>query len=189
MGPTDGTGSLAGLCPPLSARELALFFQALLRLQFVITLFRQGTCFAPSRREELALFRTLRSSGSGTGDPAGLGPSRPARGNWLCLYQRSRRRLRRRPRPSASAAVVPGKLASFRTHWFGVPRLRGSDRSFPPQGGTPNGPGYLWASVVDLRRGCVLGRSRRNPPKSWSLVCHPLFCCPVIIRARQFLVK
>ena len=33
-----------------------------------------------------------------------------------------------------------GRLALFGAHSFGVPRLRGSDRSFPPEGGTPNGP-------------------------------------------------
>ncbi len=32
---------------------------------------------------------------------------------------------------------------------FGVPRLRGSDRSFPPEGGTPNEPTYL--TIDDLR--------------------------------------
>ena len=179
------------------------------------------------------MFRTFRPGAAGRGDPAGPRPSRPARGNWLRfaqfaavgglpdpvrsppfrswqdnwlrLYQRSQRRFRRRPRPSASAAVARGELASFRTPSFGVPRLRGSDRSFPPQGGTgtpnaicrvweptPNGPrsplGYL-VSAVGLRRGCVLTRSRRNPPKSWSLIRHALFCCPVIIRTCQFLVK
>jgi hypothetical protein len=135
-----------------------------------------------SRREELALFRTFRSSGSGTGDPAGPGLSRPARGNWLCfaqfaavgglpeparsrpsrswqgnwlrLYQRSRRRPRRRPRPSAS--VARGGLASFRTPSFGVPRLRGPDWSFPPEGGTPNGPRsppgslFLWGRSLTM---------------------------------------
>jgi hypothetical protein len=38
------------------------------------------------------------------------------------------------------APVVARRLALFRTHSFGVPRLRGSDWSFPPEGGTPNSP-------------------------------------------------
>ena len=45
------------------------------------------------------------------------------------------------------------------------------------------------ASGANLRRRRVPGHSRRNPLKLWSLICGLLFCCYIIIRARQFLVK
>jgi hypothetical protein len=164
-GPTGGTGSLAGPCPPRSGRKLALFCCGPLARHICHNSFTAKRLPAFSLCRELALFRAFWPNGAGrgklgsfgaidpsdgsVGDFAGPRPSRSIPANWLRLYQRSQRRFHRRPRPSASTSIARDELASFRTHWFGVPRLRGSDRSFPPKGGTPNGP----------RSQCLWGRS------------------------------
>ena len=117
---------------------------------------------------QLGSFGAIGPSDASAGVFARPRPSLSVPANWLRLYHRAQRRLRRRPRPSASAPVARGELASFRTPWFGVPRLRGSDRSSL---GTPISRSALESS-----------QSRRNPPKSWSLICRLLFCCSAIIR-------
>ena len=99
-----------------------------------------GQCLLRPGRGQLGSFGAMNPSDGSIGEFGGPRPSRSVSANWVCLYHWSRRRFRRRPRPSASAPAPAWRLALFRTHWFGVPRSRGSDRSFPPQGGTPNGP-------------------------------------------------
>jgi hypothetical protein len=203
MGPTDGSGSLGGPCPLLSVWKLALFFRGLLQAKCVVTIFSQSTCtscrsgtigfvwrncpphwrrFQPNRAVPL---------------PSGEGV------NWVCLYSRPDRCRRWRLRPPRTIPVRAGKLGSFvqpvpttassptspvparscrggglalfGAHGFGVPRLRGWDRSFP---GTPISRSALESS-----------RSRPNPPTLWSLDYDSLLCCPVIIQKPQFLVK
>jgi hypothetical protein len=56
---------------------------------------------------------------------------------------------------------------------FGVPRLRGSDRSFPPEGGTPNFPhraGGAHAIALGSAVSCLtcLTRQATTAPDSWS---------------------
>jgi YD repeat-containing protein len=53
--------------------------------------------------------------------------------------------------------VIPAKAGSGQSE-FGVPRLRGSDWSLPPEGGTPNGDGsgtrthvYSYGDIMSLR--------------------------------------
>jgi hypothetical protein len=44
LGPTDGTGGLAGRRSLLPARKLALFCRRLLHVEFTITLFPESIC-------------------------------------------------------------------------------------------------------------------------------------------------
>ena len=162
--PPGGTGSLAGPCPLPSVRQLALFRRGLGRVQFVITLYPKSAC-----------------------------PLFHFGGNWLCLYHRSQRRLRRRPRRRCPLLSLRG--IGFVWHASAAPRRHGRHRR-PSATGTARGKLALFrthapreASGPLLRLLMILGRSRRNPPKLWSLVCQALFCCPVIIQVHQFLVK
>jgi hypothetical protein len=104
--------------------------------------------------------------------------------------------------PSAGSTgdlARPRPFLSLRADWLRLARIGSEYRVYAdrtglsrPKAALRTVQDRLWdllASGADLRRGCVLGRSRRNPPKSWSFVCHSLFCCPVIIYACEFLVK
>ena len=94
--------------------------------------------------------------------------------NWLRLYNRAQRRLRRRPRPPASAPVDGG-------NWLRFARLRSEYRVYADRTGLSRLKAVLrtvhdclgdrCSSGVNLRRWRMLGHSRQNLPKSWSLIC------------------
>ncbi len=141
---------------------------------------------------KLGLFGTTGPSDGSAGAFAGPPPSPSVSANWLCLYNRSQRRLRGRSRPFPPAPVDAAD-------WLCLVRTRSEYRVYADRTGLSRLKAVLRtvqdhlcdlrASGVDLRRGRVPGRSRRNPPKLWSLICNPLFCCPIIIQVHQFLVK
>ena len=168
LGSTGGNGSVAGPCPLRSRRKLALFVRGRWRVRFVITRVSQSTCpsYCPDGNwvcfARLPQGRQCSRLGRALASPAGVGPI------GFVWRNKPQRRLRGRLRPPAPVSVCAGKLgsfvpavattispatsfvpthscrwgelASFRTPSFGVPRLRGSDRSCSPQGGTPDGP-------------------------------------------------
>ena len=75
-----------------------------------IGLFRLG-------RGQLGSFGAIGPSDGSAGAFAGPCPSLSVPANWLRLYNRAQRRLRRRPRPSAPAPVAAGRIG-FVSHAF-----------------------------------------------------------------------
>ena len=175
-----GRGDLADSCPRVPACENWLRFARLLRSSAVLPV-RPAVAF-------------------------------PGRGgaNWVCLTQWARAatppaRVHLHPcgqigfvctsGPSDDPAgdlARPRPLLSLRADWLCLARIRSEYRVYADRTALSRSKAVLrtvqdrlWdilASGIDLRRGHVVGRSRRNPPKSWSLSYYPLFCCPNIIR-------
>jgi len=141
---------------------------------------------------KLGSFGAMSPSGGSADAFAGPRPSPPVSANWVCLYNRSQRRFGQRSRPSPPVPFDVG--IGFVSHAFvrsiactriGLvfPRPKAVLQTVPAR------PWDLCASGRDLRRGHVLGRSRRNPPKLWSLACGLLFCCYIIMHKHQFCFK
>jgi hypothetical protein len=154
-----GLGDRAGARPSRPAREIGFVSHDCPRVGNAPGLAGQRL-FQPMRGK-LGSFGATGPSDGSAGAFAGPRPSLSVSANWVRLYQRSQRRLRGRPRPSPPAPVAVWKLALFRMPSFGVPRLRGSDWSFPPKGGTPSGPGSPPGSL--RRRGRSPTRMRAGP--------------------------
>ena len=158
IGPTGGTGSLAGPCPLLSVRKLALFCRGLLLCPICHNSFSTKYLSLVSLWRQLALFGAFVPSGGRACGPGRQCLFRPARGklglfgaigpsagprplrlvsaNWLCLYNRSQRRLRRRPR-RPRPLLSSGELASFdtlRPSRAGMGDLAGPRHLCPPAG-------------------------------------------------------
>jgi hypothetical protein len=157
-------------------------------------------------RRDWLCFTRLGLSASALATLPALAHGSPPTGNWLCLARFA---------PTARAwATLPalGPCYPPAANWLRLARLRseyraGADRTGLPRSKAVLGPqtrsvafgnpvrtvqDRLWdrcSSGASLRRGRGPGRSRRNPPKSWSLISHSLFYCPTNIQVYRFNVK